>query len=121
MISHNTIKLISSALKPFANSGVIPEPEFKEVLTSLRKSGQQSNVPEVTPSTTPKLITRSEAAAMLSVGPRTIDRLCDAGKLDKHYLADGQMITDPRGYKRSVGSVVRIAYDSVVRFINRTD
>ena len=69
MISNNTLSRLQEASAPFVSAGLIPAEEFKQLLTIAKKSQEECKPEPLC------LITRDQAAKILGISDRGLDRL----------------------------------------------
>lgn len=99
-ISLETVRMFKRIMRPIAEEGIVPLPEYNEAisqLTSLAEHGQ------LKPVVIPKLIDQKEAAEMLGIGYSNFKRLESEGAFP---------------FKRKmVGSAVRYRNTDVIDYI----
>ncbi len=71
MISNNTLSRLHEASAPFVSAGLIPVEEFKQLLSIAKKSQEEQRPPEEPLC----LISRDQAAKILGISARSLDRL----------------------------------------------
>ena len=71
-ITENTVRLIRRILRPIAEEGVIPLPEYNEVVSQLTSLAEHGTLKPVI---LPKLIDQREAAEMLGISHSNFKKL----------------------------------------------
>lgn len=71
-ITENTVRLIRRILRPIAEEGVIPLPEYNEVVSQLTSLAEHGTLKPVI---LPKLIDQKEAAEMLGISHSNFKKL----------------------------------------------
>lgn len=94
-IKPNTVSLVVQSARPYVDSGLIDKNEFKVLVRRLKSS--RNDVGE----TERKLVSRKEAARLLSVSTKTIDRLLADNLLDRV----------------KIGKATRVRYDEVLNLM----
>ena len=72
MISKETVRMFRRVMRPIAEEGVIPLPEYNEAISQLTSLAEHGTLKPVIP---PKLIDQREAAEILGVGLSNFKRL----------------------------------------------
>lgn len=103
-ITENTVRLIRRILRPIAEEGVIPLPEYNEVVSHLTSLAEHGTLKPVI---LPKLIDQKEAAEMLGISHSNFKKLEAEGAFPF-----------PR---KLVGSAVRYRNTEVMDYILSSD
>ncbi len=103
-ITENTVRLIRRILRPIAEEGVIPLPEYNEVVSQLTSLAEHGTLK---PAILPKLIDQREAAEMLGISHSNFKKL----------EAEG-VFPFPR---KMVGSAVRYRNTEIMDYVLLSD
>jgi hypothetical protein len=115
-LSQTGFEAIQNLGRTLVNAGAISGDEFKEITRRLKK-------PETEPASSAapenKLISRQEAARLLSCTPRTVDRLAKDGLLKKIIIHPGHNIPMPGGRQRRCGGNTKITSQSLFKLMSQ--
>ena len=78
MITLNTVRYFKRIMRPLAEDGIIPLPEYHEAISQLTSLAEHG-IPK--PTVVPKLIDQREAAEMLGIGLSNFKKLEGEGAL----------------------------------------
>lgn len=99
-ITARTVRIVKRIMRPVAEEGLIPLPEFNEMISQLTSLAEHGTVK---PAITPRLVDQHEAAEMLGVSYSNFKKLEGEGAFP---------------FKRKmVGSSVRYRNTDIVAFI----
>lgn len=76
MISKETVRMFRRVMRPIAEEGVIPLPEYNEAISQLTSLAEHGTLKPVIP---PKLIDQREAAEILGIGLSNFKKLESEG------------------------------------------
>ena len=99
-ISMNTVRLFKRMMRPVAEEGIIPLPEYNEVISQLVSLAEHGTLKSAV---VPKLIDQREAAEMLGIG------LSNFKKLEAEEAFPFK--------RKMVGSAVRYRNTDITEFI----
>ena len=104
MITLNTVRYFKRIMRPLAEDGIIPLPEYHEAISQLTSLAEHG---ALKPTVVPKLIDQREAAEMLGIGLSNFKKLEGEGAFP---------------FKRKmVGSSVRYRNTDILDFILASD
>lgn len=83
MIKKQTYDLVRSSMKAFVDNGIVEKNEVDEIILAARKNNSEKQKP-TTP--LPQCLSRKEAAKILAISLRGIDRLVADGLLKSRKL-----------------------------------
>jgi predicted DNA-binding transcriptional regulator AlpA len=99
-ITARTVRIVKRIMRPVAEEGLIPLPEYNEIISQLTSLAEHGTVK---PAITPRLVDQHEAAEMLGVSYSNFKKLEGEGAFS---------------FKRKmVGSSVRYRNTDIVAFI----
>ena len=108
MITLNTVRYFKRIMRPLAEDGIIPLPEYHEAISQLTSLAEHGTLK---PAVIPKLIDQREAADMLGIGLSNFKKL--EGSNFKKLEGEGAF-----PFKRKmVGSSVRYRNTDILDFI----
>lgn len=103
-ITAKTVRLIKRIMRPVAEEGLIPIPEYNEVISQLTSLAEHGTTKPVV---VPKLLDQREAAEMLGIGLSNFKKLEAEGAFP---------------FKRKmVGSSVRYRNTDIIEYIMQTE
>ncbi len=103
-ITMKTVRLFKRIMRPIAEEGMIPLPEYNEVISQLTSLAEHGTLKAAV---TPKLVDQREAAEMLGIGLSNFKKLEAEGAFP---------------FKRKmVGSSVRYRNTDIIVFIDSMD